>query len=184
MPKFCMKCGRPLSDDLKFCPDCGTAQAVTPSFEQQTVSAPPQQTYPPMQQNNAYPPQQSVGQTQPYTPQPKKSNGKIIALVLGIVIIVVIVLAMVFLFMDFDGNDSDSDDSNINSSSSIVDTWDVIHYYVDTNGEPSDLVGDMINPTMTFNSDGTGTMNFGGTNQNFNYNIVTVSYTHLTLPTN
>ena len=64
---FCGTCGNQMPDEVKFCPNCGTATAAQAAGQPQ--QQPYQQPYPPQQPY----PQQPYGQQpyqQPYQPQP------------------------------------------------------------------------------------------------------------------
>ena len=157
MAKFCMKCGTPLIESVRFCPKCG-ASVGEAAFQQTPVQ--PQPMYQP--QTNSYqqsmaPQQPYYSQTQPYAPVLKKSNIKIPAIIVVVIILIASIFALLFAF-GFIGNNK----NNSSDRSKIVGTWEIDSVY-----EMSDLYGrkNTSIPSgikMTFESNGSLTISFGG----------------------
>lgn len=104
MPNFCSSCGTKIEDGMKFCQNCGAqiqTKETTSTFEEQVAqsqeqSIPIQISPPPIPKK-----QQQMGQTQAYSPmQPKKSNMKVIGVIIAFIAVLVVVLIIVFIFLE------------------------------------------------------------------------------------
>jgi hypothetical protein len=82
---FCQNCGQQITDDTRFCPNCGSpagaVQNPVPSPAQPVIQQTYQPTYP---QPN---PQQAIVR--------KKSKGWLVGLMIGLVVIAVLVIALI-----------------------------------------------------------------------------------------
>ena len=106
-------------------------------------------------------------------PKQPGSSGKVIAIVLVAVIIIAIVgLAVYFLVI---ANDGDSDSGVSGTASDVVGTWTVTEYYMESSDYgKQDLTESMGSMTLTFNSDGSGTMIYegmGGSTSPFSWSV-------------
>jgi len=130
MAKFCIKCGTPLQEGVRFCPKCGATIG-------QAAAQQPTQPQQPMYQQQPY-----YGQTQPYVPMPKKSNKKLIIAIIAIVAIIIVV-GLLLVFFVFGGDEG-----------KFIGTWEHVSTTTYVNGVQSSTIPSDGSKT-TFNSDGT-----------------------------
>jgi len=92
MPKNCSSCGAEVKEGFKFCLSCGA------QLQAEAAQLPPAAPVPPPQ---------NISQTQTYAPmQPKKTNMKLIGILIAVIAAVVIVALVVFLFIGGGATDS------------------------------------------------------------------------------
>ena len=93
MSKYCPSCGAEVKQGYKFCLSCGAqlkGASAQPSPSQTQV-----------------PPPQDLNQPQAYTPmQPKKTNMKLIGMLVAIIVIIIVVVAIVLIFLGGGATDS------------------------------------------------------------------------------
>ena len=93
MSKYCPSCGAEVKQGYKFCLSCGA------QLKEASAQPPPGQTQ--------VPPPQDLNQPQAYVPmQPKKTNMKLIGMLVAIIVIIIVVVAIVLIFLGGGATDS------------------------------------------------------------------------------
>lgn len=137
---FCVNCGKELSDDALFCPNCGTKVEPMPSQEQPVQSAPQYEQQPQYSQQVQYNQQPQYSQAQPYGQMPqyngqpmpanggkkKKKTGLIVGIIIGIVaVIVAVVMCLgIFVFDWFEKDNKSKSDREDKKTESIKEDED------------------------------------------------------------